>query len=133
MTIFRVAIALAGAIAAQSAFPADKTRQYSSDDVRVWMVGTSTFSTDCTDSSGNVSTRRKIAMLGASRGIVKYREGVHISGRERLFEGEFRSVVDEDALGIVRPLKLVDEFEAQDGEKVLLCITVKEESVSSGS
>lgn len=101
-------------------------RQYSPDMVGVLTRGDVLISTDCTTATGNLSVKRRIAILLASRSLARHRYGSEISGREHDDQGGYRWAAYEDVRGEVRPVEVLDEFEALDGKKELLCVTIQE-------
>lgn len=97
-------------------------------DVRVWVEDGRVHSTECTPAKGPAILRRQLAMAAAAKAIVRWRVGATLSGREQSGNNSFREVIDEDLVGKVGPLRLLNESSEGDQERGVWCVTVVEEA-----
>lgn len=96
-------------------------------DIGIVVDGGRVLSTECTDAQGPINLRRKLAIAMAGRSIVKKRDGVVISGYEHLDGKKLSLEINEDSIGLVKPLIVIAEDDLGGDSGKQLCVTVIED------
>ncbi|MBK7006127.1 MAG: hypothetical protein IPH37_14165 [Burkholderiales bacterium] len=82
---------------------------YEQDPARVWLVNGRWHSTECVQAQGPQALQRKRAYLAAAQAMVRRRHGASLGGHERLQQGEHAEQIEEDVLGVLGHLEIVQE------------------------
>lgn len=94
---------------------------------RVWIENGKVMSSACSSGAGQKAVQKKIAVANAGRGILKWRDGVHMSGSERVENSMFSQKVHEDVIGVIGRLVVTQERTVKVGKDEILCVTVMED------
>lgn len=99
---------------------------YEADATRVWLANGRWHSTECVQAQGPQALQRKLAYVAAAQAMVRRRKGVSLSGHERLQQGEHAEQIEEDVLGVLGHLEIVQENSKNIQGDTIWCVTVAE-------
>ena len=95
-------------------------------DEKVEFDGDQVYSTSCTRRLSSDAASRKLAIASAARALVKSREGVTMTGHESVNSGHYQYRVEEELLGIVQPVVVVQEDPKGGVAGDRWCVTIAE-------
>lgn len=107
-------------------FADEKAKHIKESDIGLTIVNGNEVGTECTDINGPDRIKRRLAIALASRVIVKNRKGVSISGFERIQSDKLSLEINEDSIGLIRPVIVVAEDRNGGDRMNLYCVSVIE-------